>query len=90
MASVGVLIYHTSKDAFLLVRQFRPPLYATKCRDAAELAAPPPGKEAGAPRARWGRRRVQASRVAAAVDSVVRAGSPHVAPERGQPRSCLF
>lgn len=37
-ASVGVVIYHVDLDAFLVVRQFRPAVYATLARDAA--AAP--------------------------------------------------
>jgi hypothetical protein len=37
-------------DAFIVVRQFRPAVYAARCRDAAEKGAPPPPKDAGAAR----------------------------------------
>lgn len=44
--SVAILLYHTTRRAFLLVRQFRPAVYATAVRTAAEAAAasglPPP------------------------------------------------
>lgn len=33
--SIGVVIYHRDKDAFLVVRQFRPAVYAAACRAAA-------------------------------------------------------
>lgn len=45
--SVGVVLYHSGQDAFVLVRQFRPAVYAARCRDAAERGAPAPPKDAG-------------------------------------------
>ena len=36
-ASVAVLLYHTTKKAFILVRQFRPAVYATALRVAKEV-----------------------------------------------------
>jgi len=35
-ASVAILLYHTTRKAFILVRQFRPAVYATAVRTAAE------------------------------------------------------
>jgi nudix-type nucleoside diphosphatase (YffH/AdpP family) len=35
-ASVAILLYHTTRKAFILVRQFRPAVYATAVRMAAE------------------------------------------------------
>lgn len=35
--SVGVVIFHSGMQAFLLVRQFRPAVYATAAREAAKL-----------------------------------------------------
>lgn len=46
-ASVGAVLYHSGLDAFILVRQFRPAVYAARLRDAAEAGRPAPGKEAG-------------------------------------------
>jgi hypothetical protein len=46
-ASVGVVLYHSGRDAFLIVRQFRPAVYAARAREAAEAGAPPPPKDAG-------------------------------------------
>lgn len=40
--SVGVVIYHTGKQAFLLVRQFRPAVYATAAREAAKVSVTVP------------------------------------------------
>jgi len=48
-ASVGVVLYHRDLDAFLIVRQFRPAVFATRARDAAEgRGAAPQGAAAAA------------------------------------------
>lgn len=41
-SSVAILLYHTQRRAFLLVRQFRPAVYATAAATAAEEGAPGP------------------------------------------------
>lgn len=45
-ASVGVVLYHENLDAFLLVRQFRPAVYATlaatEAASSSSSSAPPP------------------------------------------------
>lgn len=46
-ASVGVVLYHRGRDAFIVVRQFRPAVYAARCRAAAEAGAAAPPKDAG-------------------------------------------
>ncbi|GLI70761.1 hypothetical protein VaNZ11_015790 [Volvox africanus] len=46
-ASVGVVLYHRDLDAFLIVRQFRPAVYASLLREAeAAGRSPPPFKSA--------------------------------------------
>eukprot|EP00877_Chromochloris_zofingiensis_P010697 jgi/Chrzof1/5881/Cz16g19070.t1 len=40
--SVGVVLYHTQLDAFIIVRQFRPAVYATKLRQAQAMQQPAP------------------------------------------------
>ncbi|KAK9829347.1 hypothetical protein WJX72_005307 [[Myrmecia] bisecta] len=45
--SVGVLIYHTELKALLLVRQFRPAVYAAVKREAQESGQPDPPTSAG-------------------------------------------
>ena len=42
MPSVAVLLYHRERRAALLVRQFRPPVYAAAAARAREGAKPPP------------------------------------------------
>lgn len=46
-ASVGIVLYHTGMDALLVVRQFRPPVYASAARLAAALGKPAPPFSAG-------------------------------------------
>ncbi|KAF8059720.1 folE1 [Scenedesmus sp. PABB004] len=46
-SSVAVVIYHRGLDAFLLVRQFRPAVYAHRAREAAAAGAPPPDRSEG-------------------------------------------
>ena len=43
-ASVAIILYHTTRRTFILVRQFRPAVYAATMRSEAETA-----EEAGAP-----------------------------------------
>ncbi|KAG2482692.1 hypothetical protein HYH03_018398 [Edaphochlamys debaryana] len=45
-ASVGVVLYHRELGAWLIVRQFRPAVYATLLREAAVAGAPAPDFEA--------------------------------------------
>jgi len=45
--SVGVCLYHRSRAAFLMVRQFRPAVYATELRTARAAGAPAPALTAG-------------------------------------------
>ncbi|GBF97651.1 uridine diphosphate glucose pyrophosphatase [Raphidocelis subcapitata] len=45
--SVGVVLYHSALDAFILVRQFRPAVYAARRRAAEERGGPAPPKDAG-------------------------------------------
>lgn len=40
--SVGIVLYHRDLDAFILVRQFRPAVYASLCREAQAAGAPLP------------------------------------------------
>lgn len=47
MPSVGVILYHTDLDAFLMVRQFRPPVYATRLREATAAGKEAPPMTAG-------------------------------------------
>lgn len=47
-ASVGVVIYHADMDAFIIVRQFRPPVYAAALRETIAAAAPAPHYSQGA------------------------------------------
>lgn len=42
-ASVGVVLYHRDLQAWLLVRQFRPPVYASRLRAAKAAGLPAPG-----------------------------------------------
>lgn len=46
-SSVAVVLYHTGLDAFLVVRQFRPAVYAHRLREAAAAGLPPPDRTAG-------------------------------------------
>jgi hypothetical protein len=48
--SVAVLLYHRQKQAVILVRQFRPAVYVSACREA-EAAGKPKPPLAGTPRA---------------------------------------
>jgi len=45
--SVGVVLYHTGLRAFLIVRQFRPAVYATSLRAALAAGQPPPDRFEG-------------------------------------------
>ncbi|GMH40194.1 hypothetical protein BSKO_08098 [Bryopsis sp. KO-2023] len=45
--SIAVVLHHTGLDAFLLVRQFRPAVYAAALRKATELRQPAPSFEEG-------------------------------------------
>eukprot|EP00873_Tetraselmis_striata_P010683 jgi/Tetstr1/430947/TSEL_020703.t1 len=47
MPSVGVVLYHTEWDAFLLVRQFRPAVYSAQCATAEESSNATLALEAG-------------------------------------------
>lgn len=47
LPSVGVVLYHRDLDAWLLVRQFRPAVYATARREAAEAGQPQPSVAEG-------------------------------------------
>jgi len=47
MPSVGIVLHHTGLKAMLLVRQFRPPVYANQLREAEAAGRPRPGKETG-------------------------------------------
>lgn len=49
-ASVGVVLYHSGHDGFILVRQFRPAVYAARLREAAAEGRPAPPKDVG----EWG------------------------------------
>ncbi|KAF6263726.1 NUDIX hydrolase domain-like protein [Scenedesmus sp. NREL 46B-D3] len=46
-SSVACVLYHKDMDAFLLVRQFRPAVYAHRLREAAADSKPAPGRAAG-------------------------------------------
>ncbi len=45
--SVGVVLYHSGLDAFIIVRQFRPAVWVACSRQAAAAGLPPPPLEAG-------------------------------------------
>lgn len=45
--SIAVLLYHTGMSAVLLVRQFRPAVYAVELGHASRDGKPPPSFEAG-------------------------------------------
>jgi hypothetical protein len=44
---VAVVLYHKDLDAFLLVRQFRPAVYACRLREAQEAGQAAPDRTAG-------------------------------------------
>lgn len=46
-SSVAVVLYHKDLDAFLLVRQFRPAVYACRLREAKAEERPLPDRSAG-------------------------------------------
>eukprot|EP00878_Enallax_costatus_P006192 GHUV01006491.1.p1 GENE.GHUV01006491.1~~GHUV01006491.1.p1 ORF type:complete len:285 (+),score=46.58 GHUV01006491.1:220-1074(+) len=46
-SSVACVLYHTDMDAFLVVRQFRPAVYAHRCREAEAAGQPMPDKREG-------------------------------------------
>eukprot|EP00879_Flechtneria_rotunda_P028448 GHRR01030559.1.p1 GENE.GHRR01030559.1~~GHRR01030559.1.p1 ORF type:complete len:254 (+),score=69.74 GHRR01030559.1:160-921(+) len=46
-SSVAVVLYHKDLDAFLVVRQFRPAVYAFKLREAQSVGQPAPDVAAG-------------------------------------------
>ena len=46
-SSVACVLYHTDMDAFLVVRQFRPAVYAHRCREAEAAGQPKPDKHEG-------------------------------------------
>lgn len=47
-SSVGIVIYHSDIDAFIIVRQFRPPVYACAMREAKLAGSVQPLYSAGA------------------------------------------
>lgn len=47
LPSVGIVLYHTERDAFLLVRQFRPAVYSAQVVAAEAAGDPPPSLSTG-------------------------------------------
>lgn len=46
-ASVGIVIYHIERDAFIIVRQFRPAVYSTATHENAAACKEPPSLAVG-------------------------------------------